>query len=71
MKIEIDVKNIENSGPLSEEKIERYQEIITSLIETGSLDNIKGGSVELHFDPNGIFQGTQQHFFAWRRRKSP
>lgn len=55
---------------VSQDQLERYKEIFSILIEKGCLDGVKGGSVELHFDAQGIFQGPQFHYFPWRRNKN-
>lgn len=64
MRIDLKIEGYTN------EQLERYKEIFGILIEKGCLDGIKGGSVELHFDPNGIFQGPEFHYWPWRRRKN-
>lgn len=66
MKIDIQLQ-VEGS---TFEQIMKYKEIFTLLIEKGCLDGVKGGSVELHFDHLGNFQGPELHYFPWRRKKN-
>jgi hypothetical protein len=47
----------------------RYQEILVSLISSGAL-NLKNGKATLHFDRDGIYQGVQLDYWAWKRRKA-
>lgn len=69
MEIKLNIKNPENVGTITPEKIAKYTEIFQVLIQTGSLDGIKGGSVAIHFDSQGVFQGPELHYWPWRRRK--
>lgn len=47
----------------------RYQEILVALISSGAL-NLKNGKAVLHFDSEGIFQGVQLDYWAFKRRKA-
>ena len=54
----------------TQERIDKYVEIFTILIEKGALDGIKGGSAIIHFDSEGVFQGVELDYWPWRRRKN-
>ena len=62
MKIEVDIPDKDVSYTI------KYQEIIASLIGSGALD-LKNGKAVLHFDSEGIFQGVQIDYWAFRRRR--
>lgn len=51
------------------QQIEKYTEIFNDLLKTGALDGLKGGSANIHFDHNSMFQGIQLDYWPWRRRK--
>lgn len=70
MKIELDIKSMDNIGEFTKERLERYTEIFTVLIEKGALDGVRGGKAIIHFDPLGIFQAVQLDYSPWRRRKN-
>ena len=53
----------------TQERIDKYVEIFTILIEKGALDGIKGGSAIIHFDSEGVFQGVELDYWPWRRRR--
>ena len=53
----------------TDERLAKYIEIFTILIEKGALDGIKGGSAIIHFDSNGTFVGVELDYWPWRRRK--
>ena len=53
----------------TQERIDKYVEIFTILIEKGALDGIRGGSAIIHFDSDGVFQGVELDYWPWRRRK--
>lgn len=53
----------------TQERIDKYVEIFTILIEKGALDGVKGGSAIIHFDSDGVFQGVELDYWPWRRRK--
>lgn len=55
---------------VNQDQLDRYSEIFSVLINTGSLDGIKGGSTILHFDKDGIFMGIEHDYWPWRRRKT-
>ena len=61
-KIELDIKGI------SREETIKYQEILVILISSGAL-KLKGGKAILHFDNDGVFQGVEMDYWAYRRRK--
>lgn len=54
----------------TQERINKYVEIFTILIEKGALDGIRGGSAIIHFDSDGVFQGVELDYWPWRRRKN-
>jgi hypothetical protein len=47
----------------------RYQEILVALISSGAL-NLKNGKAVLHFDSEGVFQGVQLDYWAFKRRRA-
>lgn len=47
----------------------RYQEILVALVSSGAL-NLKNGKAVLHFDSDGVFQGVQLDFWAFKRKKA-
>jgi len=53
----------------TQERIDKYVEIFTILIEKGALDGVRGGSTIIHFDSDGVFQGVELDYWPWRRRK--
>ena len=53
----------------TDERLAKYIEIFTILIEKGALDGIRGGSAIIHFDSDGIFQGVELDYWPWRRRR--
>ena len=53
----------------TDERMAKYVEIFTVLIEKGALDGIRGGSAIIHFDSDGIFQGVELDYWPWRRRR--
>lgn len=62
-KIELSIEGI------TKEDTMKYQEILTVLISSGAL-GLKNGSATLHFDSEGIFQGVELDYWAFRRRKA-
>ena len=62
-KIELTMENV------SKEETLKYEEILTVLISSGALA-LKNGSATLHFDSDGIFQGVQLDYWAFKRRKT-
>ena len=69
MKITLDIKNMDNVGAFTPERLAKYEEIVSVLIEKGCLDGVRGGKAIIHFDPNGVFQAVQLDYSPWRRRK--
>lgn len=69
MKIELNIKNIENIN-FTPERLQMYEEIITALISSGGFDGVKGGQTIIHFDAQGMFMGVQLSYWPYRRRKS-
>ena len=60
---------IETNVQLSLEEVKAIQEVVLALIQTGGLLGVKGGSTNIHFDGDGVFQGIQFDYWPWRRRK--
>ena len=53
----------------TDERLAKYIEIFTVLIEKGALDGIRGGTAIIHFDSDGVFQGVELDYWPWRRRR--
>ena len=68
MKIELEIRNIENLGEFTKEKKEKIEEIFTALVSSGGLTGVKGGQTIIHFDANGIFQKVELKYFPWVRK---
>ena len=68
MKIELEIRNIENLGEFTKEKKEKIEEIFTALISSGGLTGVKGGQTIIHFDANGVFQKVELKYFPWVRK---
>lgn len=69
MKIELYIKNLDNVGGVTSEKIHHFEEIFEALIETGGLTGVKGGQTIIHFDPDGVFKAIQLDYYPWRKKK--
>lgn len=69
MKFEIEIRNAENVGQLSQETIRKFEEIFSALITSGGLTGVRGGKTVLHFDAEGNFQAVQLDYMPWRRRR--
>ena len=54
---------------VTQEQTLAYQEILSALVASGAL-NLKNGKAILHFDSEGMFQGVQLDYWAFKRRKS-
>ncbi len=65
MKIELEIKNLENF----KDNKAKYEEIFEALISSGGLDGVKGGKTIIHFDQDTTFMGVQLDYWPWRRRK--
>ena len=52
----------------TDERLAKYIEIFTVLIEKGALDGVRGGSTLIHFDGDGNFMGIQLSYWPWKRR---
>jgi hypothetical protein len=68
MRIELDIKNMENCH-FTPERLRLYEEIITALVSSGGFDGVKGGQTIIHFDAVGNFMGVQLSYWPYRRRK--
>lgn len=69
MKIELEIRTLENVGDLTPEKQARIVEIFEALIVSGALTGVKAGRSILHFDDEGVFRGVELSYFPWRRRR--
>ena len=69
MKIELEIKNTENIGSMSESDVKQMQEIMNVLITTGGMTGVKGGQTIIHFDAQGIFQRIELKYYPWTRRR--
>ena len=69
MILSLNIKNTENIEGLTDYDKRQIEEIVTALVSTGSLTGVKGGSVNIHFDAVGVFQGVEHNYWTWRRRK--
>lgn len=58
-----------NIPEMEQKEVIKYQEILVSLIGSGAL-NLKNGKAVLHFDSEGIYQGVQVEYWAFKRRKA-
>lgn len=65
MKLELNIKQ-----QLSQEEINKLQEIVQAIVFSGGHSGVKGGKTILHFDAQGLFQGVQLDYWPWRKRKS-
>lgn len=70
MKIELDIRNLENVGEITSETRRHFVEIIEALISTGGLSGVRNGSTSIHFDNEGNFMGINMNYWPWRRRKT-
>lgn len=69
MKIELNIKNLENIGELDSAKLAHFTEIIEALVVSGGLTGVRGGKTMIHFDSEGTFQGVELNYWPWRKRK--
>ena len=53
----------------TDERLAKYVEIFTVLIEKGALDGVRGGSTIIHFDGEGVFQGIELDYWPYRKRR--
>lgn len=70
MILELNIKNTENLGEITEEKRSRISEVVNALVASGGLTGVKGGQTIIHFDGDGNFQGVQLSYWPYRRRKN-
>ena len=70
MKIEFEIKNIENIKGIGPIELNKIREIFEALIVTGSLTGVKGGQTIIHFDGTGDFQRIEIKYFPWIRRRN-
>lgn len=69
MKFEITIKNTENIGALDQRQIEKIQEIVNALVQSGGLTGVRGGKTIIHFDADANFQGIELDYWPWRKQK--
>jgi len=69
MRLQLEIKNTDNVGALTDEDIVHMEEILEALITSGGLTGVKGGRTIIHFDGKGDFQGVEHQHMTWRRRK--
>lgn len=69
MKLELDIKNIENIGQLDIIQKQKIADIIEALITSGGLTGVKGGQTIIHFDDKGNFRGVQLSYWPFRKLK--
>ena len=69
MEITLTIRNLENVGEITPEKLKQFQEVFEALIASGGLTGVKSGKTILHFDADGVFMGVNLDYFPWKRRK--
>lgn len=69
MKFELTIRNMENVGEITPQKVAHFKEIFEALISSGGLTGVKGGSTSIHFDAEGNFMGINLNYWPFRRRK--
>ena len=69
MKLELDIKNIENIGQLDIIQKQKITDIVEALITSGGLTGVKGGQTIIHFDDKGNFRGVQLSYWPFRKLK--
>jgi hypothetical protein len=70
MKLELIIKNVENVGDMTPDKMRHFTEIFEALISSGGLSGVKGGSTIIHFDGEGKFMGINLNYWPYRKRKA-
>ena len=69
MKIEMELKNLENIGYVTKERLDKFREIFEALIVSGGLSGVRSGQTIIHFDHEGVFQGIELSYWPWRKRR--
>ena len=68
MQIILNIKETETTRNITKENHNKYEEIISALIESGSLSGVKSGKTVIHFDSDGTFSGIELDYWPFRRR---
>ncbi len=68
MRLELEIRNLENVGEMTPEKQRHITSIFEALISSGGLTGVKGGSSIIHFDAEGRFMGVQLNYWPFRKR---
>lgn len=69
MKIELDIRNLDNVGRITSHELAIIREIFEALVSSGGLTGVKGGKTIIHFDQEGVFQKVQLDYYPWMRRR--
>lgn len=68
MKLELEIKSLDNVGEVTPEMRRRFIEIFEALVSSGALVGVRRGAAMIHFDDAGLFQSVELKYHAWRRR---
>lgn len=68
MKVELDIRSLDNVGELTPERLRHFTQIFEVLIVSGALTGVKRGAAMIHFDDMGVFQSVELKYHPWRRR---
>lgn len=68
MELKLTLTNLENCGPIDDSQIKKFEQIFTTLIQTGGLSGVKSGKTILHFDKFGLFRGVQLDYWPYENR---
>ena len=69
MKLELNIRNTENVGFLSDDDVAQIDEVLNALITVGGLTRVKGGSTIIHFDHEGKFSKIELKYYPWYKKK--
>lgn len=69
MKIEVEIRNTENIGNLTNEDMLQIREIVRRLVEVGGLTRVRGGQTNILFDQFGVFQKIELKYYPYVKRK--
>lgn len=67
MKLDLDIRSLDNIGEVTPEMKRRFTEVFEALVTSGALVGVKGGCAMIHFDKQGIFQSIELKYHPWRR----
>lgn len=70
MKLELDIRSLDNVGEVTPERKRHFTEIFEALVSSGALVGVKRGCAMIHFDDAGVFQTIELKYHPWRRRDS-